>query len=168
MSDSSTAVEVSNAQRGERILAASREEGEHTDFGNDKWKGTGPLSDWFLESCAWVERLAILALLYKLCTCDDASGPAWLLLALSFSSPCDFCPHMSCVMYRRGAWVRVAKALCWGEHIYHLCYSVAAQLRHSFTVLPLSPQALAHFLWGDKENKPKIRGLSSPCFNNLE
>lgn len=45
MSDSSTAVEVSNAQRGERILAASREEGEHTDFGNDKWKGTGPLSD---------------------------------------------------------------------------------------------------------------------------
>lgn len=87
---------------------------------------------------------------------------------LSFSSPCDFCPHMSCVMYRRGAWVRVAKALCWGEHIYHLCYSVTAQLRHSFTVLPLSPQALAHFLWGDKENKPKIRCFSSAFFNNLE
>lgn len=45
MSDNSTAVEVSNAQRGERILAAPREEGKHTDFGNEKWKGTGPLSD---------------------------------------------------------------------------------------------------------------------------
>lgn len=45
MSDSSTAVEVSNAQRGEHILAAPREEGEYTDFGNEKWKGTGPLSD---------------------------------------------------------------------------------------------------------------------------
>lgn len=58
MSDSSTAAEVSNAQRGKYIFAALREEGEHTDLGNDKWRGTGPLSDWFLEFCAWVESLA--------------------------------------------------------------------------------------------------------------
>lgn len=58
MSDNSTAFELSNAQRGKYILVAHREEGEHTDLGNDKWKGTGPLSDWFLEFCAWVEILA--------------------------------------------------------------------------------------------------------------
>lgn len=163
MSDNSTTIDVSNAQRGKYILATPIEEGEHTDLGNDKWKGTVFLSDWFLESSAWVESQAILALLYKLCTCNDASGSAWLSLALCFSSPCDFWPPMICVMYRQGA-----KELCWGENIYHLCCLVTTAPTQLHGLSTVSRQALAHFLWGNNKNNPKIRGLSSTCFNNLE
>lgn len=153
MSDNSTAAEVSNAQRGKHILAARREGGEHTGLGNDKWKGIGPSSDWFLEFCAWVESLA------KCCI-----RPCLALACSVFFHPLWFLPPCACVMHRQGVWGAAAQALCWLEPLYLSCYSVTAQLQHSSMVLALSPQALAHFLLGHNKNKPIIRDSSFLLF----